>query len=230
MGSKLTNTLFCNDATPKTPLGDQLYLTERDKEKLFLVMAADLAQRRLERGLKLNYPEAVAVISAELLERARDGRSVAELMSYGQRILTVDQVMPGVAEMIPEVQIEATFPDGTKLVTVHQPILPALTQHAMSISDGLADEIIPGEVLLSEESVEINSGSLPTEISVVNHGDRPVQVGSHYHFYEVNDALEFDRVSARGKRLNIPSGTAVRFEPNQPKRVSLIEYTGSAEQ
>lgn len=207
-----------------------MYLTERDKEKLFLVMAADLAQRRLERGLKLNYPEAVAVISAELLERARDGRSVAELMSYGQRILTVDQVMPGVAEMIPEVQIEATFPDGTKLVTVHQPILPALTQHAMSISDGLADEIIPGEVLLSEESVEINSGSLPTEISVVNHGDRPVQVGSHYHFYEVNDALEFDRVSARGKRLNIPSGTAVRFEPNQPKRVSLIEYTGSAEQ
>ena len=99
-----------------------MYLTPREQDKLLIVVAADLARRRLSRGLRLNYPEAVALISAELMEGARDGRSVAELMGLGKTILSRDQVMDGVAEMIDEVQIEATFPDGTKLVTVHQPI------------------------------------------------------------------------------------------------------------
>ncbi|KFF50691.1 MULTISPECIES: urease subunit gamma [Salinicola] len=98
-------------------------LTPRDKDKLLLFSAAQLAERRRARGLKLNYPEAVALISFEILEGARDGRSVAELMGYGREILTRDDVMEGVAEMIPEVQVEATFPDGTKLVTVHSPIV-----------------------------------------------------------------------------------------------------------
>ncbi|SDJ61824.1 urease subunit gamma [Billgrantia gudaonensis] len=98
-------------------------LTPRDKDKLLLFSAAQLAERRLARGLKLNYPEAVALISFEILEGARDGQSVAELMSHGREILTRDDVMEGVAEMVDEVQIEATFPDGTKLVTVHEPIV-----------------------------------------------------------------------------------------------------------
>ncbi|MEG9248478.1 urease subunit gamma [Arthrobacter sp. Soc17.1.1.1] len=97
-------------------------LTDREQEKLMIVVAADLARRRQSRGLKLNYPEAVAILSYELLEGARDGRSVADLMSYGITILTLDDVMEGVPEMIHDVQIEATFPDGTKLVTVHNPI------------------------------------------------------------------------------------------------------------
>lgn len=97
-------------------------LTPREKDKLLLFTAALLAERRKARGLKLNHPEAVALISAAILEGARDGRSVAELMSYGTTILTRDDVMTGVPEMIPDVQVEATFPDGTKLVTVHQPI------------------------------------------------------------------------------------------------------------
>jgi urease subunit gamma len=97
-------------------------LTPREKDKLLLFTAALLAERRKARGLKLNHPEAVALISAAILEGARDGRSVAELMSAGRRVLTRDDVMPGIAEMIPEIQVEATFPDGTKLVTVHQPI------------------------------------------------------------------------------------------------------------
>jgi urease subunit gamma len=97
-------------------------LTDREQEKLMIVVAADLARRRQARGLKLNYPEAVAVLSYELLEGARDGRSVAELMSYGTTILNLDDVMEGVPEMIHDVQVEATFPDGTKLVTVHNPI------------------------------------------------------------------------------------------------------------
>ena len=98
-------------------------LTPRDKDKLLLFTAALLAERRKAKGLKLNYPEAIALISAEILEGAREGRSVAELMSAGTDILTRDDVMDGVAEMIHEVQVEATFPDGTKLVTVHNPIV-----------------------------------------------------------------------------------------------------------
>ncbi|MGE4534601.1 MULTISPECIES: urease subunit gamma [Halomonas] len=98
-------------------------LTPRDKDKLLLFAAAQLAERRRARGLKLNYPEAVALISFEILEGARDGRSVADLMSFGREILSRDDVMEGVAEMVEEVQVEATFPDGTKLVTVHTPIV-----------------------------------------------------------------------------------------------------------
>ncbi len=99
-----------------------MHLTPREREKLLVVVAADLARRRLARGLKLNYPEAVAVITYEIMEGARDGRSVADLMSFGTTILKPGDVMEGVPEMIPEVQVEATFPDGTKLVTVHHPI------------------------------------------------------------------------------------------------------------
>ena len=99
-----------------------MHLTPREQEKLMIVVTADLARRRQARGLKLNHPEAMAVISYEILEGARDGRSVAELMSHGATILKQDDVMEGVADMIHEVQVEATFPDGTKLVTVHEPI------------------------------------------------------------------------------------------------------------
>lgn len=99
-----------------------MYLTEREKEKLLVTVAADVARRRLQRGVKLNYPESVALITSDIMEGARDGMSVAELMAYGTTILKADQVMEGVPEMVHEVQVEATFPDGTKLVTVHQPI------------------------------------------------------------------------------------------------------------
>jgi urease subunit gamma len=98
-------------------------LTPREKDKLLLFTAALLAERRKAKGLKLNYPEAMAYISAAILEGAREGKSVAELMSYGTTLLSKDDVMDGIAEMIPEVQVEATFPDGTKLVTVHNPIV-----------------------------------------------------------------------------------------------------------
>ena len=99
-----------------------MHLSPREQEKLMVVVAADLARRRQERGLKLNYPESIAILTYEILEGARDGRSVAELMSYGTTILKRSDVMEGVPEMVHEVQVEATFPDGTKLVTVHQPI------------------------------------------------------------------------------------------------------------
>ena len=99
-----------------------MHLTPREREKLLIVTAADLARRRQARGLKLNYPETIAIVTYEIIEGARDGRSVAELMSFGTTILRRSDVMEGVPEMIHEVQVEATFPDGTKLVTVHNPI------------------------------------------------------------------------------------------------------------
>lgn len=100
-----------------------MHFTQREQDKLMLVVAADVARRRQQRGLKLNYPEAMAIISYELLEGARDGKSVAELMSYGKQILNEDDVMEGVADMLTEMEVEATFPDDTKLITVHHPIV-----------------------------------------------------------------------------------------------------------
>ncbi|HTA18046.1 MAG TPA: urease subunit gamma [Polyangia bacterium] len=188
-------------------------LTPREKDKLLLFTAALVAERRRARGLKLNYPEAVALISAEILEGARDGRSVAELMSLGTRILRADEVMDGVAELVTEVQVEATFPDGTKLVTVHNPILSGAS---MGI----------GAVLPADGTLEINAGRATLTVEVANTGDRPIQVGSHYHFAETNPALRFDRASARGFRLDIPAGTAVRFEPGQTRTVDLVAYDG----
>ena len=188
-------------------------LSPREKDKLLLFTAALLAERRKARGLKLNYPEAVAYISAAILEGARDGRTVAELMAEGTRVLGADDVMDGVAELITEVQVEATFPDGTKLVTVPQPIP---VRKVLGIG---AVEAAPGTITL-------NAGRASKTIEVANSGDRPIQVGSHYHFFEVNPALKFDRESARGFRLDVPAGTAVRFEPGQTRTVDLCAYAG----
>jgi urease subunit gamma/beta len=190
-------------------------LLPREKDKLLLFTAALLAERRRARGLKLNYPEAVAFISAAILEGARDGKSVAELMAQGAQLLSESDVMEGVAELIPEVQVEATFPDGTKLVTVHQPIA----------SSGRR---VPGEVLVADAPpIELNQGRDTISLEVSNTGDRPIQVGSHYHFFETNAGLTFDRQAARGFRLNIPAGTAVRFEPGQTRTVELCALAGA---
>jgi urease subunit gamma/beta len=193
-------------------------LSPREKDKLLLFTAALLAERRRARGLKLNYPEAVAFISAAILEGARDGRSVAELMGAGAELLTENDVMPGVAELIPEVQVEATFPDGTKLVTVHAPIRPVAPAPEAGAPTG-AVETLDGELAL-------NVGRKVLRLRVKNTGDRPVQVGSHYHFYETNEALAFDREASLGYRLDIPAGTAIRFEPGQERSVELVEYAG----
>ena len=187
-------------------------LLPREKDKLLIFVAGLLAERRKARGVKLNYPEAVAYISLAILEGARDGRSVADLMTYGTQLLTTDDVLEGVPELIPEVQVEATFPDGTKLVTVHQPI------HSSGVT--------PGEILTASGEIVINEGRTTFTIEVANAGDRPIQVGSHYHFCEANPALRFDRPKTRGFRLNIPAGTAIRFEPGQSRTVELCAFGG----
>ena len=186
-----------------------------------IVVAGDVARRRRERGVKLNHPEAVALITAELMEGARDGRGVAELMSYGATILTEDDVMEGVSGMIASIQVEATFPDGTKLVSVDQPIRAG----SSGDTSGQASAQ-PGELVLKDEPIVINEGLATRTLHVENTGDRPVQVGSHYHFAETNPALKFDRESAVGYRLDIPAGTAARFEPGDAREINLVAYGG----
>lgn len=200
----------------------------REKDKLLLFTAALLAERRKARGLKLNYPEAVAYISAAILEGAREGKNVADLTHEGGTILTSDDVMDGVAAMLTKVQVEASFPDGTKLVTVHQPIQPGPSAGlAAPTSEEEQKELIPGEVVTVEGTLDLNVGRKTIIVQVSNTGDRPVQVGSHYHFYEVNEALLFDREATRGFRLNTPAGTAIRFEPGQKRYVELVELDGA---
>jgi urease subunit gamma/beta len=198
-----------------------MLLTPTEMERLVIFTAAELARKRRARGVKLNHPEAVAFIADEILEGARDGRSVADLISFGATLLTTDDVLPGVMDLMPMIQVEATFPDGTKLVTVHDPIRPGTRPYKM--------ERTPGELIVPDEEVEINAGRRETTLKVLNTGDRPVQVGSHYHFFETNPALDFDRSAAFGMRLAVPAGTAVRFEPGEAKEVTLCEFGGSGE-
>ncbi len=194
-------------------------LNPREKDKLLLFTAAMLAERRLERGVRLNYPESIAYISMHIMESARDGRTVAELMSMGRTLLTTDQVMDGVAELIHDVQVEATFPDGTKLVTVHEPIQPGGESSAPT-------ELVPGQIVAQAGEITLNEWRETLTIEVTNTGDRPIQVGSHYHFFETNPALSFERDKTRGFRLNIAAGTAVRFEPDQQRTVELVALSG----
>ncbi len=219
-----------------------MHLSPREIEKLMLHNAGFLAQKRLARGLRLNYPECVALIAAVVLEFIRDGRSVAELMDLGRQLLGRRQVMAGVPEMIHEVQVEGTFPDGTKLVTVHHPVaaadgdlslalygsfLPVPDLSAFRAATVAEARPLPGAYETEPGELELNAGRETADVAVTNLGDRPVQVGSHYHFVETNAGLKFDRGRAYGKRLDIPAGTAVRFEPGETETVTLVAIAGN---
>jgi urease subunit gamma/beta len=216
-----------------------MHLSPRELDKLLLHNAGCLAQKRLARGLRLNHPEAVALIATQLLEFIRDGKRVAELMDLGRKFLGRNQVMPGVPEMITEVQVEGTFPDGTKLVTVHHPVASEhgdlslalygsfLPVPELSLFKAVAEEGVPGACEVLEGEIQLNADRATVELQVTNLGDRPIQVGSHYHFIETNASLEFNRGEAYGKRLDIPAGTAVRFEPGETKTVRLVEIAGN---
>lgn len=217
-----------------------MHLTPRELDKLMLHQAGVLAQKRLARGVLLNYPEAVALIATQLLEFIRDGRSVAELMDLGRQLLGRADVVDGVAEMIDEVQVEGTFPDGTKLVTVHHPIVAERGNRALALygsfltavdRDALAGvsdlQGAPGGITAADGDLTLNEGRDTVRLEVTNRGDRPIQVGSHYHFIETNRALDFDRGTAYGLRLDIPAGTAVRFEPGETRTVVLVAIAGN---
>ena len=236
-----------------------MHLTPHELDKLALHQAGYLAQKRLARGVRLNYPEAVALISTQVMEFIRDGRTVAELMDLGRQLLGRVDVMDQVPEMIVEVQVEGTFPDGSKLVTVHHPIaaehgnmelalygsfLPVPDRAGLKTSTTMearttleatttrTSGVVPtfrsaGEIFPADGNVILNEGREAVQVKVTNRGDRPIQVGSHYHFAQTNRALEFDRGVAAGRRLDIPAGTAVRFEPGETKTVALVAIAGN---
>ncbi|KAJ2392846.1 Urease [Coemansia sp. RSA 2611] len=260
-------------------------LLPRELDKLVLNQAGLLAQRRLSRGVRLNGAEATALLATVLLELMRDGRhSVSDLQAIGQHILGFRHVQAAVPQTVHEVQVEGTLPDGTFLVTVHNPVCTvdgdlrlalygsgvdigqgrdcaravvnpfsdtledgerqredarleaqrAINDELFPWSDALARDFepdselaTPGHVIAAAGAIEINQGRKRYALRVTNHGDRPVQVGSHYHFAEANARLEMDRGIAYGRRLDIPAGTAVRFEPGDTRVVTLVDIAGS---
>lgn len=261
-----------------------MHLSPREVDKLALHAAGSLAQKRLARGVRLNLPEATALIASVLLELIRDGPDganfgVANLMDVGRRILGKRHVLPAVAHVLHEVQVEGTFVDGTKLVTIHDPLatddgdlalalhgsflpvpdasaFPPLGAVDRSISPGKAGGkkrkkgegegrlgsdadvepahtalagVVPGEVIPLKDApgVVLNDGRPVIGVTVTNTGDRPIQVGSHYHFTETNGLLSFDRAVTIGMRLCVPAGTAVRFEPGESKQVPLVPIAGN---
>ncbi|CAI5977683.1 unnamed protein product [Closterium sp. NIES-64] len=220
-------------------------LSVREVDKLRLHAAGALAQKRLARGLKLNYPEAVALIATQVLEFIRDGKSVAELMDLGKQLLGRRNVLPAVPVLLDVVQVEGTFADGTKLVTVHHPIsredgdlslalhgsflpVPSPDLFATPVTTtALSGSAAPGQIMVAGTGpLLLNAGRAAVRLSVSSQCDRPIQVGSHYHFVETNPLLFFDRQLAYGYHLNILPGTAVRFEPGETKQVVLVAMGG----
>ncbi|MFT3803761.1 MAG: urease subunit beta [Burkholderiaceae bacterium] len=194
-------------------------LTPTEIERLTLFNAAEFARRHRRLGIRLSHPEAVALISDEMLLAARRGLAYADIVEMAGRLLTTDDVEPGVAAMIPMISVEGNFEQGTKLLVVFDPIGPGP-------NDG-ADRFIPGEILPADGDIELNADRRRVTIDVVNTGDRDIQVRSHAHFFEVNRALAFDRAKAYGMRLDHPSGGGVRFEPGMPQTVTLVALAGA---
>ncbi|KAL1716951.1 hypothetical protein EV715DRAFT_254331 [Schizophyllum commune] len=222
-----------------------MHLNPREQEKLLVHQAGFLAQQRLARGLKLNQSEAVALISSQLQERIRDGHtSVPMLSQYGKTLLGRRHVLPSVAALLRVVQVEGTLEDGVFLVTVYDPIstewgdiaaalygtflpIPLTNVFPASLPKDYLPENQPGAVIAKKVcKIAINQGRRRIQLRVANDGDRPIQVGSHYHFIETNSKLNFDRAKAYGMRLDIASGTTVRFEPGDPRTVTLCAIAG----
>ncbi|GKZ19059.1 urease [Aspergillus brasiliensis] len=222
-----------------------MHLSPKELDKLVISQLGFLAQRRLARGIRLNHAEAAALISSNLQELIRDGQySVADLMSIGKSMLGRRHVLPSVVSTLYELQVEGTFTTGTYLVTVHNPIssddgdlekalygsfLPIPPADAFPDPDpeDYEPEKTPGAILpVKNERIILNEGRKRIRLKVMSRGDRPIQVGSHYHFIETNPQLHFDRLRSYGYRLDIPAGTSVRFEPGDTKVVTLVEIGG----
>lgn len=188
-------------------------LSPTERDRLLLFNAAELARRRRARGLKLNVPEATALIADTVAEAARDGARLLDAAQVGRSVLSVDDVLPGVVDIVVEVKVEALFDDGTRLVVVRDPF--------RRISEPTFDA--PGAVSAADPN-EVAFDVV--ELIVTNRSPVPVSITSHFHFFEVNPRLEFDRNAAYGMRLAIPAGAAQRFEPDEPTYVRLRPIGG----
>lgn len=192
-----------------------MHLTPTEIERLTIFTAAELARRYMRLGIRLAHPEAVAYLADELLTAARQDMTHPQIVAHAATLLTADQVQPGVAHLLKTFSVEVSMAEGTKLVTVFDPIQPG------------PDDPIPGEVIPAEGEIELNAGRPVTTIRVLNTGDRSIQVRSHAHFFEVNRALQFDRAAAYGMRLDRPSGGGMRFDPGIARDVDLVPYAGA---
>ncbi len=187
-------------------------LTPKEQDRLTIFTLAEMARKRRARGIKLNYPEAVALICDEVMEEARAGRSYDEVVAHGMQVLTEEDVMDGVAELASTISVEPLFDDGTKLIILHRPIrkVRAATQKPVIASE----PALPG-------TITINAGKPTITLMVTNTSDHPVQITSHMPFWEINKRMQFDREQARGYHLDIPAGGAIRWEPGETKEVQL---------
>lgn len=171
-----------------------------------MFLTAELARSRRRRGLRLNAPEATALVADAVCEAARDGQRLSEAIEAGRSVLTADEVLPGVVRAVPEVRVEAVFDDGSRLAVVRDPFRSGTA--GVSSPDGAS--VVPGAL----------------ELEVTNTAAVPIGVTSHFHFFEANPRLRFDRAAAYGMHLAIEAGAAVRFEPGQTRRVALVPVGG----
>ncbi len=192
-----------------------MHVTPREQERLLLFAAAELARRRLARGARLGATEAIALVCDEVLEMAWDGVPIEEVVHRAQGVVSADDVLPGVANTVPSLQVEALFPHGTSLVHVPQPFGPA-------------DPTGPGAVLAQPGDIELAPGRVRREVEVTNRGDRPVWVSSHFPLEDVNPALELDREAARGFRLDLPAGVSLQLTPGSTRVVPVVARRGQS--
>jgi urease subunit gamma/beta len=198
-------------------------LTPTEVDRLLLHLAASLARARRDRGLRLNVPEATALIADTVAEAARDGRTHPEAVEVGHSILGPDDVLPGVADILTHVHVEAVFDDGSRLVTVVDPIGGGHLGH------DAPGALIPG-VHRDDEGVHVGDATRSDDIvivEVVNESVVPISVSSHFHFFEVNPRLRFERATAYGRRLDVPAGSTVAFAPGVPVEVALVPVGGA---
>ncbi len=191
-------------------------LTPTEQDRLLIFTAAQLARSRRARGLKLNVPEAIALIADTVCEAARDGARLLDAARAGASVLGPDDVLPGVIDIVTEVKVEAVFDDGTRLVVVRDPFGGS--------PSGLGSDA-PGAVITAPTTRRAAASAVV--IDVVNTSDVPVSITSHFHFFEINSRLDFDRRAAYGMRLAIPAGAAQRFDPGTPTAVPLIPIGGA---
>ncbi|MEY2400711.1 MAG: urease subunit gamma/beta [Ilumatobacteraceae bacterium] len=190
-------------------------LTPTDRDRLLVFTAAELARARRARGLRLNVPEATALIADTVCEAARDGVRLMDAAAAGASVLTVDDVLPGVPDIVGEVKVEAVFDDGTRMVVVRNPFGEG----------GSLGADAPGAIITAAREALSPPGLV--HLVATNTSDVPVSITSHFHFFEVNPRLSFDRAAAYGMRLAIPAGSALRFEPDVATDVPLVPIGGA---
>ena len=194
-------------------------LTGKELDRLTIFTLAQLARRRRDRGRPLNAPEAAAIVVDEILEWAWDGLPRSEVIERAADVLTRDELMDGVPEIIGRIEVDALFPSGSTLIVIEEPFGPSM----------LADAPAPGAVVPAAGSITVNQGRPPITVTVESTADVPIEVGSHFHFFEANRLLRFDRKAAFGMRLDVAAGSSVRWMPGESHDVDLVPLVGRRE-